>query len=89
MSYRDGYYKDLSLTLSVRLGICAGLICIATYILSGCSQVQDRDPFPRRGPGVVERGELPPVGEATQTRNRLPQGGCDEKSDSSLREPLE
>lgn len=89
MSYRDGYFTDLFLTISVRLGLLAGIICITAVILSGCTREPDRDPFPRKslGNGAVERLPLE-GGEATQTRNRFPQGGCDEKSDSSLKEPL-
>jgi len=63
---------------AVRVGLLSGPLAILAMMLAGCS------PFPSMpNPLANGLGVRPPleVGGEAQTRNRLPQGGCDEKSD--------
>jgi hypothetical protein len=85
MKLSDGYYADLVLATLFRVGFTLGILCIIAVVSSGCSRTTPTEPVSLDA-GAVRR-QLDD-GEAAQTRNRLPQGGCDEKSDSSLTGPL-
>jgi len=69
---------DFVLRWAVRYGLLFGFMAILAMTLGACS------PFPSvPNPLASGLGVRPPleVGPENQTRNRLPQGGCDEKSD--------
>lgn len=80
MKLHDGYYQDLALATLLRVWIYLGILSIIAVVSFGCSTrtevagTSQDDPAAR---GLLDRGE------ANQTRNHIPQGGCDEKSDSS------
>jgi hypothetical protein len=84
MKPTDGYYSDLLLASLLRLGLFLGILSIIAVVSSGCSRDENRDVSPF---GKLAARDPLDLGEAAQTRNRLPQGGCDEKSDSSLTGP--
>jgi len=84
MSNHDGYAKDLFLASLLRWWLFLGILAILA-IASGCSPLPNaKDILPSMS---TDSGSLS-RGETNQTRNQLPQRGCDEKSDSSLTKPL-
>lgn len=84
MKNQDGYWNDLVLAFVLRGWLLGGIMAISAIVLAGCTVSNPMDLF-RSSPAVS--GSLN-RGEGAQTRNRLPQGGCDEKSDSSPLKPL-
>lgn len=85
MSIRDGYYSDLLVAFVLRSGLFLGIVAILAMVLSGCSRSGPQDILPSM-PAV--NPQIAEGGEDSQTRNQIPQRGCDEKSDSSLKRPL-
>lgn len=84
MKPTDGYYADLYLAAFLRIWITLGCLCIFALVSQGCTRNEDQlSPFRDSA-----AHDLLGHGEATQTRNRPPHGGCDEKSDSSLTGPI-
>lgn len=80
----DTYRMELLVAFLVRVGLYGGIVAILAMILTNCSPFSTSD---------VLKSPLPPLaimpGEESRTRNPIPpSGGCDEKSDSSLRRPL-
>lgn len=84
MKLHDGYYQDLFLAFLFRFWLTLGGLCVIALVAIGCSRSETGSPS-LDGSAVRVPLEL---GEGARTRNQLPQGGCDEKSDSSLRRPL-
>jgi hypothetical protein len=84
MSNRDGYYLDLFVASLLRGGLLLGILAVMA-MMSGCSPFPSaKDVLPKMSSDALSfQG-----GETDQTRNQLPQRGCDEKSDSSLRGPV-
>jgi hypothetical protein len=58
------------------------LLCTLMIAVSGCSTTSDR----ARSLDLAVKGSYSPGPDAS-TRNQIPQGGTDEKSDSTPREP--
>ncbi len=84
MSNRDGYYQDLFLAFLLRGWMCLGLMAIFAMCLGACSPPTAKDILPSMSSDSLSlKG-----GETDETRSHIPQRGCDEKSDSSLRKPL-
>lgn len=84
MSTRDSYYLDLCVATLLRGGMFLFILAIMA-MMAGCSPFPSaKDILPKISSDVLPFQD----GSADQTRNQLPQRGCDEKSDSSLREPL-
>lgn len=83
---RDAYHADLVFAFVVRLGIWGGLVAILATMLAACSVTAPQDLLANR-PAVVKS----PLGDdqEAETRNRQPQGGCDEKSGYTPTLPLE
>lgn len=87
MNSRDGYYQDLLLASLLRIGLLIGIMAVSAIILSGCTRSGSEDVLPSTS---AARPLFLGPGEAGQTRNELPYNKeCHEKSDSSLRKPLE
>jgi len=84
MSNRDGYYLDLCVAALLRGGMVLGILAVMA-MMSGCSPFPTaKDILPKMSSDALSfQG-----GEGDQTRNQLPQRGCDEKSDSSLSRPI-
>lgn len=85
MSTRDGYYQDLLLANLLRIWVTLGFMAIFAIFLSGCSGN-------KAGTASSEVGaarDLLDRGDTSETRNRPPQGGCDEKSGSAPKWPSE
>jgi hypothetical protein len=85
MSIRDGYYQDLWIAFVLRTGLFLSVMAILAMVVSGCSRSGPQDILPSM-PAV--NPQIAEGGEDSQTRNQIPQRGCDEKSDSSLKKPL-
>lgn len=80
----DTYRMELLVAFLVRVGLYGGVVAILAMILANCSPPTAGD---------MLKGISPPLaitpGDGSRTRNDTPQdGGCHEKSDSSLRRPL-
>ena len=84
MNDRGLYYADLTVAWVVRFWLYTGILAIFAIILSGCNRGAPQDILPSMS---SERQQLAD-GDGDQTRNHLPDRGCDEKSDSSLKKPL-
>ena len=84
MNDHEIYYADLTVSWVVRIGLYLGILAILATILSGCNRGAPQDILPSMS---SERQQLAD-GDGDQTRNQIPNKGCDEKSDSSLRKPL-
>lgn len=83
-SISDGYYQDLLLATLLRIWFTLGIVSIIAILSSGCTRGTEVESSLSRedaAHGLFNRGET------DQTRNRFPQGGCDEKSDRSLTGP--
>ncbi len=83
MSSRGSYDTDIAVSVVCRVAIFVSIVAIAIMI-SGCQ---------RSGTlGMLlcisaDNQQIYAGGATDQTRNQLPQRGCDEKSDSSLKQP--
>jgi hypothetical protein len=87
MNSSDGYRQDLFLAFLFRVGLFCGMLAVIAIILLGCSRSGPEDVLPSTS---AARPLFLGPGEASQTRSQLPYNKeCDEKSDSSLRKPLE
>lgn len=80
----DTYRMELLVAFLVRVGLYGGIVAILAMILANCSPPSAGD---------MLKGISPPLaimpGDESKTRNDKPHdGGCHEKSDSSLRRPL-
>lgn len=80
----DTYRMELLVAFLVRVGLYGGIVAVLAMILANCSPPSAGD---------MLKGISPPLaitpGDESRTRNPIPpSGGCDEKSDSSLRRPL-
>ncbi len=84
MNSSDDYYKDLTISWVVRIGLYLGGVAVLAMVLSGCGRSNPQDILP----SMSSLSSPLESGETDQTRNRLPHRGCDEKSDSSLSKPL-
>ena len=86
MDPRSSYYGDLLVAWMLRIGLLCGVLAILA--MTACSMPLDSS-ISDRISGIAAR---PPIGvgeKEARTRNDTPQqGGCHEKSDSSLKEPL-
>lgn len=85
MTTRDAYMADLVLSGVLRLGMYGGILAILAIVLSGCSKDGPQDLLSGR-PAVRESLTH---GDAAETRNRQPHGGCDEKSGTTPTWPME
>lgn len=85
MKTRDAYMADIVVACVARIGLYGGLLAILAIMLSACTVSGPQDLL--SGRPVVKS----PLGDEQQngTRNRQPQGGCDEKSGSTPTESLE
>jgi len=83
MSTRDGYYLDLLVAALLRGWLFIGLLAILA-IIPACSYPSAKDILP----SMSSDPRSLTGGSSDQTRNHMPQRGCDEKSDSSLTKPL-
>lgn len=83
MHRHDSYYTGLLVASLLRCGIYVGLVAILA-MTAACS------PFPTAKSILPSMSADADVSrrEGDQTRNHEPLGGCDEKSDRSLRKPL-
>lgn len=87
MDHHSSYRSDLLLAWLLRVGLlCGVLACLA---MTACSVDLDRSSGGRLPP-LALGPEIIQDGSGAGTRNDIPlnDGGCHEKSDSSLREPL-
>lgn len=84
MKTRDAYMADFVLACVLRFGIYGGLLAILAIMLAACTVSDPRDLLSNR-PAVKS-----PLGDdqGYGTRNRQPQGGCDEKSGTTPNEPV-
>lgn len=85
MTTRDAYMADLVLSGVLRLGLYGGILAILAIVLSGCSNSGPQDLL--SGRPAVPRSLT--EGDAAETRNRQPHGGCDEKSGTTPTWPME
>ena len=83
VNYRDGYYTDLALAWVLRTGLTIFSIGL-WLLLSGCS-TDTKDPRSQSVDLSVRGSYIP--GPGASTRNQTPQGGTDEKSDSTPIQP--
>lgn len=85
MKTRDAYMADFVVACVVRLWLYGGLLAILAIMLSACTVGGPQDLLSNR-PAVKS-----PLGDdqGYGTRNRQPQGGCDEKSGTTPNKPLE
>lgn len=83
--HNDGsYYTDFVVAFLLRLGIVCGLLAIMA-MMSGCSPFGSAKEILPKFSADADISQR----EGNQTRNYNPNnGGCNEKSDSSLRGPL-
>lgn len=82
----DTYRMELLAAFLVRVGLYGGIVAILAMIFTGCSPTSPKDVIPS-GMSLPPLAIMPDV--ESRTRNDIPQdGGCHEKSDSSLRRPL-
>jgi len=80
MKPSDAYGIDFVLSWLLRWGIIFGVLAISAMALGACSYPSlPANPFSN---GLSVRPPLA-VDQEPSTRNRLPHGGCDEKSDST------
>jgi hypothetical protein len=86
MKPNDSYYADLLLAWLLRLGLLGGILAIVAGITACSIPLDATNILPKMSASRPPLG----VGEDSQTRNYdTPQsGGCNEKSDSSLKRPL-
>lgn len=85
MPSNDAYTSDLLVAWLFRLGLLCGLLAIMALTFAACSVPTPTDILQKMSANARITG-----GEGTQTRNdEPPSGGCHEKSDSSLRKPLQ
>jgi hypothetical protein len=84
MKLHELYYMDLTVAWVVRIGLYLSVLAILAMVVFGCSRSAPQDILPSMS---SERQQLAD-GDGDQTRNQIPQRGCDEKSDSSLKKPL-
>lgn len=85
MKSRDAYMADFVFACVVRFGLYGGLMAILAIMLANCTFSGPQDLLSNR-PAVKS-----PLGDDQEygTRNRQPQGGCDEKSGTAPKQPLE
>lgn len=84
MQNRDEYFTGLVVAFLLRFGMLCGLLAIMA-MMSACS------PTTKAVEALKEFSADADISrrEGNQTRNYIPpDGGCNEKSDSSLRKPL-
>lgn len=87
MDRHSSYHTDLLVAWVLRIGLLSGVLaCLAmtSCTIRGESTSEGRLPPLALAPEITQEGSL------AGTRNDTPpnDGGCHEKSDSSLREPL-
>lgn len=86
MAPRSSYYVDLGIAWVFRVGLLCGVL--AVLAMTACSLPIDTS-MPDRKSGIAVRPPIAVGEKEAMTRNDTPQqGGCHEKSDSSLKEPL-
>lgn len=83
VNYHGSYYTDLGLAWVLRCGIAVSSISL-WLMLSGCS-TDNKDPRSQSVDLSVRGSYIP--GPGASTRNQIPQGGTDEKSDSTPIQP--
>ena len=84
MTNWDGYTLDWILANLFRVGMFCGVLAIMA-MTSGCSPFsKPTDILPSMSGGALSLR----ADSEDQTRSHIPQRGCDEKSDSSLKRPL-
>lgn len=85
MTNRDAYYLDIVVASVLRIGLLFGVLAIMAIVTSGCSPSRPLDlSFDKSN----DNRQFSADGSNDQTRSHIPQRGCDEKSDSSLKRPL-
>lgn len=83
----DTYRMELLVAFLVRVGLYGGIVAVLAIMFAACSPISPGSIFPSTEK-ILPPLALAPVDESG-TRNGIPQdGGCHEKSDSSLRRPL-
>jgi hypothetical protein len=84
MTDRDGYHLDIVVASVLRIGLLVGVLAIMA-LTSACSPSRPLDlSFDKSN----DNRQFLADGSNDQTRSHIPQRGCDEKSDSSLKRPL-
>lgn len=81
----DGYFLDLTIAWVLRVMIASSILSIS-LMSSGCST----DSAPRsQAIDLAVKGSYTPGPLDASTRNQTPQGGTDEKSDSTPAKPTQ
>jgi len=84
MSNHGSYHMDIAIAALSRTVITVGLLAFMAWGFAGCTAEKDRS----RAVDLSVKGAYSvPPGAADQTRNQLPHGGIDEKSDPTPTKP--
>lgn len=76
--------KEVILSFVLRSGLCLGLVLLAAFGLGGCTTKNNATVSGGAGPAAISQ-----TGPGTGTWNRTPQGGSDEKSNSTPTKPTD